>query len=196
MGKRMAIFLKDICIIVPLRHLSFQGHGPVGFIASNVWYDHSLYCEVVGNVTKLGARILEWERRGVESIDRESSARHWRNLCIASAGFGLHGPCDWLEYDPATETVWLKDSEKGDAFGGHDQYLEFRRKLDVARVAAEQSYTQMYNSQFPKDDRDDALGHLSEAIRMAKLLNVETEIVELEARYESISAAYGSQFKS
>ena len=195
MGKPVAIILEDICIIVPLRHLNLQRHGSGGFIASNAWYDHSLYCDLVRNVTQLGARVLEWERRGVESFDRESSARHWRNLCIATVGFGLHGSCDWLEYDPATETVWHKDSEKGDAFGGHNQYFEFRRKLDAARVAAEQSYMQIYDSRHAKNDRDDTLGHLSEAIRMAKLLNVETEIVELEARYESISAVYSSQFR-
>ena len=192
----MAIILEDISIIVPLRHLSFQRQGPVGFIAGSAWHDQNLYCDVVGNVTQLGERIVDWTKRRIEPFDWKSPDRHWGHLCIASVGFGPHGPCDWLEYDPATETAWLKGSERGDAFGGAQQYFDFLHRLSAARAAAEECYTRMYDSRYPKEDRDDALGFLSEAIRLAKLLNYEAEIAELKARYESIIAVYSSQFRN
>ncbi|MBJ6752395.1 hypothetical protein [Geomonas anaerohicana] len=59
----------------------------------------------------------------------------------------------------------------------------------------EQAYRKMYESNWPKDDKDDALGYLARAISVAGTLELEQYEAELRERYEQIRTVYDAQFR-
>lgn len=60
---------------------------------------------------------------------------------------------------------------------------------------AEQCYGRMYDSAYPKDDRDDALGHLAKAIRLTGSLGFGKEEARLRERYAQIEAVFNAQVR-
>lgn len=59
----------------------------------------------------------------------------------------------------------------------------------------EQAYRKMYESSWPKDDKDDALGYLAKAISLARTLELEHYEAELRERYEQIRTVYDAQLR-
>lgn len=190
----MAVILEDISIIVPLDLLEFERNADSGFRAPTAWHDDKLYCERVATAMEVGLRVEEWARRGFMVFDPGSLDAHWRNLCLASAGLGPHGTCGWLEYDPVTDAVWRKGDVSGEAFGGWKQYQHLGQQLAALRVSAEEAYSRMYVASHPKDERDDALSYLAQAMKTAQLLNNQDALAELKVRHEHINAVFRSQF--
>jgi hypothetical protein len=60
---------------------------------------------------------------------------------------------------------------------------------------AEQACARMYDSSYPKDDRDDALAYLSKAIQLAGCMGNGREEARLKQRYAEIEAVFNSQFR-
>jgi hypothetical protein len=190
----MAVALEGISVIVPLELLDFKPAGPTGFRAATAWHDEHLYCEAVLTAAEAGLWVDKSARRGWERFVADAAQARWKTFCVASAGQGLHRACSWAQYDAAADTVWRTDRPKGEAFGGRQQHRELRRHLQTSSAMAEASYARMYDSRHPRDDRDDALGFLSEAMRAARLLADHRALGELKTRYEHINAVYRSQF--
>lgn len=88
----------------------------------------------------------------------------------------------------------------------HDSHLDTwagRRFFDLHKIKeirihvekGELAYARMYESGYPKDDRDDALMSLAKAISMANELGLEQEAARLKAQSEHINAVFNSQFR-
>jgi hypothetical protein len=60
---------------------------------------------------------------------------------------------------------------------------------------AEEAYSRMYDSNYPRDDRDDALIYLSKAIDLAQAQNLTEQETALRARYKHIFSVFNSQFR-
>lgn len=85
----------------------------------------------------------------------------------------------------------FQNGEVGGAY--HDLWLvaEIAHQIELAEAA----YGRMYESKYPKDDRDDALGFLAKAITQAASLGLVGVEVELKQRYEHINEVFKSQFR-
>ena len=75
----------------------------------------------------------------------------------------------------------------------YDMHLVEEMRSTAER--AEKAYARMYDSKYPKDDKDDALGYLSTAIKQATELGLEKEVVRLKEHYEHIIEVFNSQFR-
>lgn len=84
-----------------------------------------------------------------------------------------------------------QDIEAGGQY--HDLRLVEELRLNAER--AEQAYDRMYESNYPKDDRDDALGFLSKAIGLANSLGLADLEGGLKSRSEHINQVFISQFR-
>jgi hypothetical protein len=76
----------------------------------------------------------------------------------------------------------------------HVDFAMFAR-LHKHIVQAEDAYERMYDSAWPKDERDDALGHLETATCLAQELGLKKEAESLHERYEHIYKIFDSQFR-
>ena len=73
--------------------------------------------------------------------------------------------------------------------------LDFTVGLYRWVAQAEQAYTRMYDSRYPKDDRDDALACLARAAELAAGLGLAGMEESLRERSAHIEAVYNSQFR-
>lgn len=79
--------------------------------------------------------------------------------------------------------------------GGKYHDLSLVEQLRQHAERAEQAYGRMYESSCPKDERDDALGYLSQAIRLADSLGLSDIESVMKARYEHIDEVFNAQFR-
>ncbi len=79
--------------------------------------------------------------------------------------------------------------------GGRFHDLRLAKELHEYADQAENAYDRMYESSYPKDDRDDALSQLSKAIGLAGSLGLANIAADLKGRYEHINAVFNSQFR-
>jgi hypothetical protein len=191
----MAVLLEEFCVITPIGRMTSEHSTPVGYLNSTAWRDEHLYCESYRTQDRVDARIQEFIQRGFQISETGSNPVRWIDLCLAHSGHGPQGICNWLEYDAQRNCVWFKGTESGAIVGGCHQYQELRLRLVLLRSMAEVSYTRMYDSRSPRDERDDALGHLSKAMEVAKLLNDQSALDEFKTRYDHIFAVWRSQFR-
>lgn len=57
------------------------------------------------NQYDLDDMLDEWEDRGFDLLTVIDGKKHWKDLCVVYSGHGPSYPCDWIEYDPAENTV-------------------------------------------------------------------------------------------
>lgn len=74
--------------------------------------------------------------------------------------------------------------------------LEFVGEIQRLAGEAERAYTLMYDSARPKDDRDDALGHLARAAELARVLGLEWAEEWCRKRHAHVEAVFNAQFRS
>jgi hypothetical protein len=191
----MAVVLEGICVIVPIELVDFKPGGPAAFRRASAWHDEHLYCETVLPAGEASLWVDGSARHGWEIFVAKTAQARWKVFCVASSGLGLHKACDWAEYDPVNDAVWRLAYPKGEAFGGAEQLRQLRAQLAAARASAEASYARMYDSRSPRDERDDAMGFLSQAMRAARLLGDEATLAEVKTRYDHVGAVYRSQFR-
>ena len=64
------------------------------------------------------AEILdEWEDRGFELVTAIDGKKHWHDVCVVNSRHGPSYPCEWIEYDPERNTVWLRGTDPGEPVG-------------------------------------------------------------------------------
>jgi hypothetical protein len=78
-----------------------------------------------------------------------------------------------------------------------ERYHDLHRVEELHSLAAqaEEAYGRMYNSNYPKDDRDDALGFLAQATRLAGNLGLAEIAAALQQRYDQINGVFNAQFR-
>ena len=205
----MAIKLQFDTVIVPRLHFERcrdlppflnELHPDGGIVFEIDWYDRHLWCETAMSLPE--DIIQAWEARGLESglpppgpNGSRDMPWKWKHLCLAASRRGPYGQCDWLEFDPVDNCVWLKGTEKGPVIGGREQYEREMKQLEDLREKAERHYTAMYDARHPRDDYEDASAALSQAIRVASFLHRPDLEEEIAQRLAHIAAVYNSQFR-
>lgn len=118
----MAIKLEFCNVIVPVKTI----RDKLGDDAFNkrfsaqtdlTWHDGHLFRDGCMNRFDLKEMLDEWEGFGLELLTEVNGEKHWKDLCVVNSGHGPSYPCDWIEYDPTTNIVWLKGQQPGDAVG-------------------------------------------------------------------------------
>jgi len=109
-------------------------------------------------------------------------------IFINSSHWGFDKP---FVYDCIEPRIYDKGAWAGRLC--YDMHLVEEMRATAER--AEQAYSRMYESNYPKDDKDDALGFLSKAIKQATELGLEKEVVRLKSHYDHIIEVYNAQFR-
>lgn len=109
-------------------------------------------------------------------------------IYINSSPWGFNKP---FVYDCIEPHDTVQDSWAGRQY--YDMHLVEEIRANAER--AEKAFNQMYDSRYPKDDKDDALLFLSKAIGLATDLGLEKEVADLKSRYEHINQVFNSQFR-
>lgn len=123
----MALALKFIGITIPIvtiRHLEREGRlrRPVrldpelnGLLAT--WWDEHLYLSSSMNWHDADADLRFWEECGLTLLGESGGQKRWKDVCAVESGRGPTLPCEWIEYDPSDNCVYLHGAEKGAVIG-------------------------------------------------------------------------------
>jgi len=118
----MAIALDCISLIIPIEKIE-QSKYPGGLkgllesekasIGTVVLTDKYLY--KTGAMSPEGIKELVdyWKKQGLKPFEIRGKKQYWKDMCVVDFLFGPTRPCDWIEYDWANNTVWLKGFPKG-----------------------------------------------------------------------------------
>ncbi|OGA78551.1 MAG: hypothetical protein A3G27_16980 [Betaproteobacteria bacterium RIFCSPLOWO2_12_FULL_66_14] len=118
----MAIQLEFCNVIVPVEKIREKlGNGVFesrfSLITDTTWHDGLLFREGCMTHIDLDAMLDEWEKNGLALVAQVKGEKHWVDLCVVNSGHGPSYPCEWIEYDPAKNIVWLKGHAPGVAIG-------------------------------------------------------------------------------
>ena len=197
----MALRLQFITVIVKRADLARRRNLPLfmstlnssgGILLETSWYDRYLWCDTAMNLLDAHDIVSEWEERGLTPLVMRDGRSVWQDVSIAASGRGPLEPCDWLEFDPGQNVVWLKGTERGSIVGGFEQVKTERARLAQLEQQPEQPYATMYESRYPKDDYDDARAALSSAIEIARFLHIAEMVDRLKQRLHHITEVYNS----
>jgi hypothetical protein len=122
----MAIKLEFCNVIVPVDTIRKKlGNGTFesrfAKITSVNWHDGHLFRDGCMNPWDLEEMLDEWESMGFELLTMIAGKKHWKDLCVVNSGQGPSYPCEWIEYDPIKNIVWMKGREPGVAVGPSDR---------------------------------------------------------------------------
>lgn len=118
----MAIKLEVCSVIVPIEKIRAKLGDEVyeqqySFLTEVTWHDDCLYRDGCMDPYTLNDMLDEWEEKGFELLSVFNGQKHWQDVCVVNSGHGPSYPCEWIEYDPEKNTVWLKGQEPGEAIG-------------------------------------------------------------------------------
>ena len=118
----MAIKLEFCNVVVPvekirerLGHEAFENQFSTA--TETTWQDGYLFRDGCMNQYDLEDILDYWERQGFKLLTIIEGKKHWKDLCVVNSGYGPSYPCEWIEYDPEQNVVWLKGHEPGVAVG-------------------------------------------------------------------------------
>ena len=69
------------------------------------------------DINALKDMLDEWESKEFELLTMVDGKKHWKDLCVVNSWYGPSYPCEWIEYDPEKNIVWLKGHDPGAAIG-------------------------------------------------------------------------------
>lgn len=118
----MAVSLEFCNVIIPVEKIREKLGGGVfeskfSMITSFCWHDGHLFRQGCMNEYDLSDMLDAWENDGLELIIHIDGQKHWKDVCVVNSGHGPSYPCEWIEYDPEKNIVWLKGHEPGDVIG-------------------------------------------------------------------------------
>jgi hypothetical protein len=118
----MAIKLEFCNVIVPLKVIREKlgddaCESQFSMVTDTTWHDGHLFRDGCMNPLDLEDMLDEWESEGFELLTVIDGQKHWKDVCVVHSGHGPSYPCEWIEYDPDKNIVWLKGHERGDAVG-------------------------------------------------------------------------------
>ena len=130
-GINMALKLEFCNVIVPVAKIREKSGDDVferrySVITGITWNDGLLWRDGCMSQYDLSDMLDEWEKRGFELITLINGKKHWKDVCVVNSGFGPSYPCEWLEYDPGKNIVWLKGHEPGEALGPADRDVHWK----------------------------------------------------------------------
>ena len=122
----MALKLEFCSVIVPVKRIR-EKLGDEAFesrfsmITDTTWQDGHLFRDGCMSPYDLEVMLDEWENGGFELLTIVEGERHWKDLCVVNSRHGPSYPCEWIEYDPKKNIVWLKGHEPGVSVGPLDR---------------------------------------------------------------------------
>lgn len=118
----MALKLEFCNVIVPVEKIreklgdeTFERQFAI--ITDTTWHDGYLFRDGCMNQYDLEDMLDEWESEGFELLTVIDGTKHWKDLCVVNSRHGPSYPCEWIEYDPEKNLVWLKGHAPGNAVG-------------------------------------------------------------------------------
>ena len=118
----MALKLEFCSLIIPIAKIDeklgdgyFKDH--FAWISEVTWHDEHLYRDGCMNALDLEDMLDDWEEKGLELLTYVDGEKHWQDVCVVNSRHGPSFPCDWIEYDPELNIVWLKGQEPGELIG-------------------------------------------------------------------------------
>ncbi len=118
----MALKLEFCNVIVPVEKIreklgdeAFESQFSI--ITDINWHDGRLFRDGCMNPYDLEEMLDEWEGKGFELLTINDGKKYWKDLCVVNSRYGPSYPCEWIEYDPEKNIVWLKGHEPGVAVG-------------------------------------------------------------------------------
>jgi hypothetical protein len=118
----MAVKVQFITIVVPIARINTSTE-PGGFaglltreadsLGKRFWHDEQLYATAVMSPTDAQSVMEEWEAKGLVGRTSTDDSRQWKDLCVVDYYQGPTLPCNWLEWDPGSHSVWMKGTEPG-----------------------------------------------------------------------------------
>jgi hypothetical protein len=122
----MAVMTEFLDLIVPIAVIEekYPGgweqclidHKPA--IGGRVWFDDHLFRDGAMNPEAMEVLLKEWWKMGFECSAEKDGQRYWKDVCVfegMAGGWSL--PCDWLEFDMMTRTLYLKGTVMGEIKG-------------------------------------------------------------------------------
>ncbi|CAM3680431.1 hypothetical protein [Polynucleobacter antarcticus] len=119
----MAITTDFLNFIVPIKkiHEKYPGgweqclKDHEELLNGRVWYDDHLFRDGAMNGMDMEDILKHWEAMGFECLAQKDDKQYWKEACVFASGFGSTTlPCDWLEVDRKTQSVYLKGTAMGE----------------------------------------------------------------------------------
>jgi hypothetical protein len=127
----MAVQVQFITIVVPIERINTSTE-PGGFtgllqreadsVGKCFWHDKHLYATAVMSPMDAQYVMKHWEAKGLVARTSMGESRRWKDLCVVDYYQGPTLPCDWLEWDAASHSVWHKGTERGQLIKPDDQH--------------------------------------------------------------------------
>jgi hypothetical protein len=169
-----------------LRNLRADG----GFLRLGTsWYDAHLWCDTT--MSGPDDEIDAWQARGLR-LFLDDGRRAWQEVCLAASQRGPTYPCEWLEFDPVENCVWLKGARKGRVIGGQQQFEQERARCEELEKRANDSLARIPAASSPRSGYDDAMGALTGALEIAAFLH-DGEALQ---RLQQLKQASDSRFRT
>lgn len=119
----MAIATTMLSVIIPIKNIE-RCRGIGGFkgilkiqkdwTGKKVLYDEYLYKDGAMSSGDIEDIVEFWKKQGLTPTETKDGKTYWKDLCVVDMLGGATMPCDWLEFDYKTFTVWLKGKPKGE----------------------------------------------------------------------------------
>jgi len=122
----MAIHCEFIDLIIPIANINkvypggfvkYKSDNIEGF-SGRLWHDDYLFRDGAMDGGVMQSLCQEWEQRGLQGAVETNGRMQWKDFCVVENLFrGPTLPCDWIEFDPETISVFFKGQPKGEIIG-------------------------------------------------------------------------------
>lgn len=122
----MAIQCEFIDLIIPISNIDkvypggfnkYKADHVQGF-SGRLWHDDYLFRDGAMEPMSIGSLCQEWERMGLQGAVEINGRMQWKDFCVVEGLFGGPTlPCDWIEFDNRTMSVFYKGQPSGEISG-------------------------------------------------------------------------------
>lgn len=119
----MAVYCEFINFIIPIKTVDavypggfeqYKKDNPHGF-AFRMWHDDFLLRDGAMSPLDMADIVESWEKLGLQGSVEVDGKKQWKDFCVVEAVQGGPTlPCDWVEFDPKDDSVYIKGAEKGE----------------------------------------------------------------------------------
>lgn len=116
----MALGMSFYSVVIPITNLEkckniggLKGAMERAPLTGSRTHDDYLFKESAMGTSGIEMLVDFWESQGLTPYVEINNKMHWKDLCVVEVYSGVTAPCDWIEYDRETVSVWLKDKPKG-----------------------------------------------------------------------------------
>ncbi len=114
----MAVKIQLISIVIPISKIN-SSSVPGGFAGvverdgETSWHDDYLYVTDAMEPGTVRMILDYWEKNGLVAFVELKGNCKWNDTCVVDFHDGPTLPCDWLEWDSKTHSVWMEGTDPG-----------------------------------------------------------------------------------